>query len=391
MARRHYLKAINRSAILNVIRTHGPIARADIARRTGLSPATVTGQTAELIHDGLIFEKQEGDSRGGRRPVLLALVEDGIYVAGIKLAEDRASLAITDLNAEVIVNQEIKLESRDPQAVSEHLAQALRHEMAAHDLAFSRLLGLGVGLAGIVDSAKGICRLSPFNNWFDVPFAEYLEELLERPVYLDNDVNTLTLMEKLYGLGQHVDNFLVVTIGRGVGLGIVIDGEIYRGARGGAGEFGHVVIDPAGLETDGERGTLETFVAEPWLVRRAQLQGLNIDSIEAFTQLGRDGDPVVAGLLAQAGEVLGQSLANLVSLFDPSLIILSGEGVRLGEGLFTPMRAALEMYSFANMFDEVILRIEPLSDVAWARGAASLVLGRVFHRPDPDQIELVNL
>lgn len=392
MARKHYLKAVNRSSILNAVRTHGPIARADIARRTGLSPATVTGQTAELIQDGLIFEKQEGDSRGGRRPVLLALVEDGIFVAGIKLAEDRASLAITDLNAEVIANQEIPLAQRDPVTVSQQLVQALRDVMAVHHLPFSRLLGLGVGLAGIIDSANGICRLSPFNDWRDVPFAEYLEEGLERPVYLDNDVNTLTLMEKLYGLGQHTNNFLVVTIGRGVGLGIVIDGKIYRGAHGGAGELGHTVIDPAVLDArSGSHGSLETFVAEPWLLKRAQSQGLKVQSVEDFVQLGTQGDPLVQALLEQAGEVLGQALANLVNLFDPALIILSGEGVRLGEDLFMPMRAALQRYSFADMFDHIELRIEPLSDVAWARGAASLVLGRVFHTPEPSHIELVNM
>lgn len=384
MARKHYLKAVNRASILNIIRVHGAIARTDIARLTGLSPAAVTGQTAELIQDGLIFEKQEGDSRGGRRPVLLSLAEDGIYVAGIKLSESYASLALTDLNAEVITYHGVDLHTHDPREISRQLVAALKELIRAHDLPYSHLLGLGVGLAGIIDSVNGICRLSPFHNWHDVPFAEYLEEALERPVYLDNDVNTLTLMEKLYGLGQKIDNFLVITIGRGVGLGIVIEGKVYRGAHGGAGEFGHTVIDPQGLEDhSGNRGTLETVVAEPWLLQRARMQGVNVATIDDFIRLDREGQPLIRALLTHAGTVLGQAMANLVNVFDPTLIILSGEGVRLGDTLFTPMREALHHHAFGELYRRVELRIEPLSDEAWARGAAGLVLGQVFNTPDP--------
>lgn len=379
MARRQLLKEMNRSAILHVIKAHGPIARADIARRTNISPAAVTHQTAALIEDGLIFEKQEGDSRGGRRPILLALNATGTYVVGVKLAETRATLALTDLNAEIVTRHAIELGNRDPLSVSDQLAGAINDLLSSAHIGRSRMLGVGVGMAGIVDSTNGICRLSPYNGWHDVPFAELLEERLDYPVILGNDVNTLTLVEKLYGPGQHVNDLLVVTLGRGVGLGMVLNGQMYRGAKGSGGEFGHTMMDPQGVICQcGNRGCLETYVADPWLLRRAAMNGLSVATIEDLLAAARSGDEIALHVYESAGQILGQGIANLINLFNPSLIIVSGEGVRAGDFVFPAMRAAIEKHTFGQLGEDVALRIEPASDDMWARGAAGLVLNEVF-------------
>jgi N-acetylglucosamine repressor len=383
MAHRQLLKAINRTSILNVIKTHGPIARADIADLTHLSPAAVTGLTAELIEDGLIVEKQEGASRGGRPPILLALDSEAVYVVGIKLAEEHAALALANLNSDIVAKDVIQLAERDPDCISDQLAQGVRGLLRTMQVSAGRLLGVGVGLAGIIDAAAGICRVSPHNGWREVPFAKLLEDRLDCLVYLDNNVNSLTLMEKLYGAGQHARDFLVVTIGRGIGMGIVANGHIYRGAHGGGGELGHVVIDPDGLLCNcGNRGCLETFVAEPWLLRRANLNGLNVTTPDELLAAAQADHPVGRDVLEKAGCLLGQTMANLVNLFNPELIIVSGEGVRMGEFIFQPMREAMQRHMFAQLADGLALRIEPVSDDAWARGAASLVLNKIFSVPE---------
>lgn len=383
MAQRQYLKAINRASILNVIKTYGPIARTDIARLTQLSPAAVTQQTAELIEAGLIFEKQEGDSRGGRPPILLALNAAGTYVIGAKLAETHATLALTDLNADTIAHHQIALSSTSPESIADQFATSIRELLAQNGVSASHILGVGVGLAGIIDSANGICRMSPFNGWRDVPFAELLEARIGCPVYLDNDVNTLTRVERLYGAGQHVDDFLVITLGRGVGLGIVVGGQVYRGTRGSGGEFGHTFVSPDGFICQcGNRGCMETFVAEPWLVRRAQMNGLNVETPAELVQSAAQGQSAALQVFADAGRVFGQSIANLINLFNPALIIISGEGVQAGDYIFPAMHQAIERHTFGQLAEDVELRIEPLSDDAWARGAASLVLGKVFGQPE---------
>jgi predicted NBD/HSP70 family sugar kinase len=379
---RDLLKAINRSLILNVIKAHGAIARADIARLTGLSPAAVTQQTGQLIRDGLVVEKEAGDSRGGRRPILLALNASGIYVLGIKLAEEHATLALTDVNADILARYTIQLGERDPISVSDQLAVGANVLLNETGVDAGHILGVGVGLAGIIDAVNGICQISPFNGWRDVPFARLLEDRLGCPAYLDNNVNTLTLVERLYGPGQHVKNFIIVTIGYGVGMGMVINGQIFRGDAGYGGEFGHIVVDPDGeVCRCGKRGCLETFAADPWLVKHAVSNGLAIANIAELLAAAQAGNAVALRAFERAGRILGQGIANLISVLNPALLILSGEGIRAGEYVFPAMHAAIQQHTFGRLDERVQVRVEPLSDDTWARGAASLVLNQIFNTP----------
>src|SRR5262249_26244142 len=159
------------------------------------------------------YEKQEGDSRGGRPPILLALTTSAIYVIGVKLTEAHIVLALTDLNAEIVAQNTLALQSTEPTQVADLMVNAINDLLQSANVPKKHLLGVGIGTAGIIDSANGIVRMSPHTHWRDVAFAEILEERLGCAVYLDNNVNTLTLLERLYGLGQHVDNFLVITVG----------------------------------------------------------------------------------------------------------------------------------------------------------------------------------
>jgi N-acetylglucosamine repressor len=382
MARRQLLKAINRAAILNTVKAYGPIARTDIARMTALSPAAVTGLTAGLIDDGLIYEQQEGDSRGGRRPILLALDASGAYVVGVKLDENFAMLVLTDLNAKIIARQGVQFDAPDAKNVTARLAECIRELLEGAHVDQSRVLGIGIGVSGIVDSQTGMLRLSPFSTWHDVPLAELLESHLDYPVYLDNNVNTLTLSEQLYGAGQHVHDFLVITIGRGCGLGIVTHGMLYRGSRGGAGELGHIPISTDGpICTCGKRGCLETFVAEPWLLRRAKLNGLTVATPDDLVHAADAHDPLALDIFGKAGLALGQGISTLVQLFNPAQIIISGEGVRALEHLRPTMDEGIRLHSLSPLVQDVEITVRALNDEIWACGAASLVLSEVFHSP----------
>lgn len=396
LGNRDLMRGINRSVVLNTIKTHGPIARAQVAKRTGLSPATVTGITAELLEEELIFEKQIGDSRGGRRPILLAINPGGGFVIGIKLTENEIIGALTDLEAAVLEKQTDKLEARSPQAVISALAKLADELLQKANLPRKKLLGVGIGLAGIVDSEAGILRQSPFFGWRNVRLRELLQDRLQVPVFVDNDVNTLTLAEKLFGAGQGLEDFLVVTVGRGVGMGIVINGQIYRGGAGGAGEFGHSVMDPDGPDCAcGKRGCLETFVGYPGLLRaageayrRGELAGA-ANSVDELLALAQGGDLAARRIIAQAGMLFGQAVANLVNIFNPQCIILGGEGVCMGDLFFEPMHAALSRHVLPGLSGDTEIRIEPWGDDAWARGAASLVLQKLFESPVHKRTNLI--
>jgi N-acetylglucosamine repressor len=383
LGNRDLIRAINRSIILNTIKTMGPVARAEVARQTGLSPATVTGITADLIAEELIFEKETGDSRGGRRPILLAINPNGRYVAGIKLMEDRAVGALTNLEATIITRQVVALPEHDPEMVFVTLAGMVDALLAQARVPRHKLLGVGLGLAGIVDSERGLLRQSPFLGWRDLPVRDLLQAKTNSPVYIDNDVNTLTLAERWFGMGQDVDDFLVITVGRGVGMGIVVNRQFYRGGHGGAGEFGHTVVDPDGPPCDcGKRGCLETFVGDPGLVRMANaILDHPVASVDELLVMAEAGDERARQVFTRAGVILGQAVANLVNLFDPQRIIISGEGARVGKWLFDPMCIAVDQHAMPALRSDVRISIEPWGDDAWARGAASLVLRELFESP----------
>ena len=385
---RDLIRAINRSHVLNTIKAFGPIGRAEIARQTGLSPATVTSISAKLISQDLVLEKSAGDSSGGRPPILLVINPRGGYVVGIKLTETHAICALTDLEAQILAKSSMELSGHDPEQVVEDLARMILAFIREQKITRKQLLGVGIGLAGIIDAENGILRQSPIYGWDNVPLRDMLQSKLRLPVYIENDVNTLTLTERWFGHGQGVDNFLTVTVGRGVGLGIVANGQFYRGQNGGAGEFGHMTMDPDGpVCACGKRGCLEAYVGDPGLVRTAQevaAQGklpASVQTVDDLLALAQAGEPGAIQILAEAGRILGWGIANLINLFNPKKIIISGEGTREGDLLFHSMKEAIRQNTMPGLFDPHTVQIAPWGDDAWARGAAGLVLRELFESP----------
>lgn len=375
---RQLIREINQSLVLRLIHEQGAISRTGIARATHLSLATVSEITNLLIERGLLYEQQAGQSTGGRRPILLAINQQAGLVVGAKLTETQIVVALTDLSAEIVDRRAVPLGAdRRPEAVVATLAEVVDDLRRQH--AGTRLFGLGLGLAGVIAHRTGVCRFSPFLDWRDVPLRTLLEQRLQLPVVLENDVNTLAMAEQWFGAGVGVADFLVVTLGRGVGMGMVLNGQLYRGGCGGGGEFGHLTVLPDGPRCAcGKRGCLEALVATPALLQRLQdALGYQI-SMEQAVRLAEHGDATAQGIFAAAGRTLGLALAHLVNLFNPPLIVLGGEGASVLALLLEPLRETLAAQCFTGFFADLRLVVEPWGDDAWARGAASLMLEALF-------------
>ncbi|MDY6873282.1 MAG: ROK family transcriptional regulator [Chloroflexota bacterium] len=381
---RELIRAINRALILNKIKVEGPISRADIARETGLSPATATGISAELLDQGLIRE-QSGESKGGRPPILLSLEPDGGYVIGVKIMENAIYFSLIDLEMNLISSRLVEITEYSPPSILSAIANGTQRLLQDNQISKNKLLGVGVGVAGVIEFSAGILHHSPILGWNEVPFKEMLMNRMKLPVYIDNDVNTLVVAEQVFGAGEHTRNFVVATIGRGLGLGMVLNGEIYRGVMG-AGEFGHITEDSQGaLCSCGKRGCLETIVSYPGMIRAYNEQvgaDAQISTPEGLISLIRAGDAVALEVTRHAGEKLGQHLANLVTILAPELIILSGEGVQLGDAFFEPMQSAYEANLMPNMSYVPQFMLEDWGDEKWALGAASLVLNELYKTPN---------
>ncbi len=375
-----FSRDVNRTAILRLVASAGPIARKGIAARLGLSSATVTGITKELIDQGLIREADTAPSSGGRPAVLLELVVEAATVFGAKVAPDHVVGVRTDLAAKVLERFEAPFDTTAPGAVA-HLAALLDGWLDRTPDA-PPLLGVGIGVAGVFDAASGQLD-SPLLGWRDVPLAQVLGERLDAPVFVDNDVNTLAVWERLYGRGERFEHFLTVTIGRGVGLGIVAGGDIYRGFRGGAGEFGHVnVVEDGPLCTCGKRGCLEAVAADPALLAQAREAGLLHDGegIERLLALAEAGEPRAVAIYDRAGAVLGRAVSGLVNVLAPERVLLSGEGTRAWTWLEPGFERGLRDHLFPAVSD-VRVEVDPWDDAKWAVGAASLVLRATFNGP----------
>lgn len=380
---RNLIRSINRSILLNAIKTQGEVSRVALVHMTGLSPATVTTITGQLILEGLVFEKAVGDSAGGRPPIMLALNPRGGFVIGIKLMEGRAVGALTDFNATILVKDSIDLADKQVETSVEALVTLVNRLTHSGGIKKKQLMGVGIGLAGVIDFAHGIVRQNPFLGWNNILLRDLLEARMRVPVYIDNDVNTLTLSEKWLEPGPTEDNFIVITLGRGIGMGIVINGQIYRGKGGGAGEFGHIMVEPNGPPCDcGRQGCLETLINDRALVTQARREvDAGITDLDDLISRVAAGQREAVQVFVRAGRLLGVQIANLVNLFDPKLIIISGEGIRMGDVFFSAVRDAFHDCVMPSLVQDTEIRVNSWGDDIWALGAASLVIAEIFISP----------
>ncbi len=373
------VRSINRAAVLGLIGNRGPIARVDIARELLLSPATVTAVTRDLVAQGIVRVVDQVSSGGGRPALRLALVPDAGHVLGVKVSPDHLALVVVDLEGEVVESETRQFDASAPQVV-ERIEAALRLILERRPSGAPPLIGVGLGVPGLVNADAGGTVEAPSLGWERLALGSVLRSRLGLPVLVENDVNTLAIAERLYGRGREVDDFITVTVGAGVGLGIVSRGELHRGARGGAGELGHVTVQPDGPACYcGRRGCLETLVSDQALVEQAIAGGLLGEGADVadLLRLGDQENAAAQNIYARAGTVLGRAVAVVVNLLDPRLVLVGGEGTRAWRHLGAPFEAALR----ADLFPPVAgvrVEVDPWDDTRWARGAAALVFRSTF-------------
>jgi predicted NBD/HSP70 family sugar kinase len=387
------IRDLNRTLVLNLVRVHEQISRAELARRSGLSASTVTGITAGLMRDGFLVEvdarlPERGTVKLGRPATGLRVNPSAGHVGGVKLAAESITAVLVDLAGEPLVFHSQPHLAKGAAETAAAVGDALAAVSARADLPNDRLLGIGVGLPGIVDPNTGEVHASPLRELNGLDIAELLAGKVRVPVHVDNDVNTLTIAEHLFGAGRGARHLVVVSIGRGIGMGLVLNGVLYRGKGGGAGELGHVVVDPNGRACwCGRRGCLETVAAEPALVAETRRRTGRLVQPEDLDTAAR-ADERLAELLEEAGQAVGRAVRNVLSTLDPERVVISGEGVRLGERYLGAMRRAILEGGVEGEGRPDIVH-EPWGDEAWARGAASLVLGELFHPahlPQPQEL-----
>ncbi len=383
-----------RQQVFERVRAAGMVARVNLARDLGVSPASVTTATQELIEAGLIEEvtarREDGQGRG--RPAQALGVRAGAHrVAGMKLSDREHTAVIVDFAGNLIADDVIP---RPPGAMTlpemlDTIERLLDRICAKAGMARADLSGVGIGVPGFVDSAGGIVLWSSTLTERTQPLAAAAQARLGLPVTIDNDANLVALAELWFGSGRRLSDFAVVTIEHGVGMGLVVNHRIYRGARGLGMELGHTKVQLDGaLCRCGQRGCLEAYVADYALAREAST-ALNFGHreappigilLESLYDHAKAGNTAARSIFRRAGRYLAVGLSNVINLFDPALIILSGERMRYDYLYAAETLAEMEMLAINTGRERPPIEIHAWGDLLWAHGAAALALSVVTER-----------
>ncbi|MDR1237497.1 MAG: ROK family transcriptional regulator [Propionibacteriaceae bacterium] len=368
---------MTRSAVLSFLGGHGPTSRADLARNLGVSPALMTQLTKDLLDQGLITEMEYSPSRGGRPARLLGLAVDAGDAIGVKVGMDHITAVECRIDGTMLRSATEPFDASAPSAVADLIA-ILRTFLDGS--VSTRLLGIGVATPGNVDEQSAGTVDSTQLGWSRMPLGASLKAAFDLPVLVDNNVNALATAESLYGQAKHHDNALVVTIGTGIGAGLIADGAVYRGHAGVAGEIGHIpTVENGPLCQCGAHGCLEAVIGQQALVNIARQRAVLTanEGIDVLRDRADSGDAKAEQIFAEAGHLFGRALAGVVNFFDPEVVIVSGEGAESWRHW---------MYGFEPAFRSglvpakrgVPIAVETWQDDRWAQGAACLVLGTPF-------------
>ena len=377
--------------ILRTIKERGTLSRTDLQQLTGLSWGTITNTTRELLDRNLIREEGTLQTKAGRKPMRLAINPVSHSLLGVDISPGLLRVIALNLAGEMLwQNEQAYQVSAEPSVVLDQLAGMILEGLGNPMVAARICLGVGVAAQGALDVRQGVMRFAPrMPGWTNVPIREHLQVKIPVPVLLEHDPNCLALAERWFGEASMADDVLCLNLSDGIGMGILLKGEIFRGAQQMAGEFGHITLDPEGpLCACGDRGCVEAYCSTPAIIEavRQDPAGQSPQVAEALAKgtLTLDGivaaayanDETVRRALARMGRYLGVGIANIIDLFNPSVVVLCGPLTLAAEFFLPAATEQIAKHAWKHSSRQTI--ISSLGDRAVAIGACGMVLQSVF-------------
>ena len=379
-----YIKELNKSIALKILRDHKSISRTQISKVSGLNKATVSSIVDELIESGLALEIGRGHSAVGRRPVLLHFNASAGYAVGIEVAVGYLRGVLTDLAGNPIEIIHLPFEkSHKTHNALDQINTLISNLVKVVPTSSLGILGIGFGVPGLVNFSKGVILNAPNLGWTDFPLRSILETQWNYPIFVDNEANVGALGEKQFGIGKDVSNLVYISAGAGLGTGIIVANELIRGADGLSGEFGHMTIETQGLKCScGNRGCLETYASERYLTERyRQMTGLP-DDFETIIKKLNNNDEDAIEAVHSAGHYLGIGISNIINAINPTMVIIGNRFADLGAQLVNSVNHTIQERCFIKPYSAVTVHLTELGVSACSVGAASLVLNRYFAGPN---------
>ena len=376
-ARLNTIRDINRQIVLNYVREREPISRAEIARETDLQRSTISAIVEDLKTEGLVEEVGEGESTGGRRPTMLKLRAAGPIALGVSITPTYTTIATSDLAGRVIDQEEF------PTDAQKTLSQLIDVVRAFTQRYKGSIEGVGVSLPGLVDPSTGTALYIPYFLWRDLPISEMISDAVGLPVVIDNDANAIALAELWFGRPEVLNarDFILVLVAEGVGTGIIFDGQVYRGQRGAAGEFGHMVIGSGAPVpcSCGSDDCWEAFSSERAAIAR-YLESSGASPKTTFIEVvdrALAGEAHAKAALVETARQLGVGISNLIIGFSPEAVVVGGEIARAWDLIESALTETIGNSVRRGLPSARILP-STLGENPTLRGALSLVLASKF-------------
>jgi len=394
------VREINLSMVLRLIHRQSPISRAQVAQITGLNKSTVSSLVDDLIARNLVHETGINSAGAGRPATMLELNPQAGLIIGVELGVDFVSVAITDFLGNIVWRRR---EDADPTEGQEKMIdQTLRivtEALSVNRKKGTRFLGLGLATPGTVDLNEGVLIFAPNLRWHNVPFRKIFSKHTKLKVYVENDANAATLAENLFGNAKHCDNFIFVFAGVGIGGGLFLNGKLYRGRNGYAGEIGHSPITAGSSQTIchcGNRGCWETYINQYSIIQRIQarlevkrssiIPKLMAEKKSSLTipliKLAADaGDAEAIDSFSEAGRALGQGFSGLINIFNPEKIILGGPMIVAGDYLLPAACEVITRHTLPEIGQQAEIVLSSFGSDASLIGAIAIVVDDVLSHP----------
>ncbi len=384
------MKNMNMANVLERIQQTNGISRAQIAKDTGLTPATVTNLVSELLKDGVIKECKTGESNGGRRPIILKMNPGKYAIASVYISPDKIEFMLLNLLAEEIYYSYIDYGKAND--INECIEFIASHYNSAKNSFRRKIIGVSIGMHGIVDTSSGTSVFAPNLGWHNVELKKILEKKIDAPIFIDNDVRLMTLAEVWFGKAKNVSDMVYLYIGKGIGSTIIAGKEVYGGSSSAAGEIGHFSIDANGpLCSCGNRGCLQSFANTTAIEQYIKDAILATGSSTALTRNStpdelvsayKNGDEASQLVFEKEASYLTIAIGNIINMLNPEMIVIDSAINGFSELIIPYIEKQLPNRSMKYQREACSIKHSALGKKAVLKGGAALVFKQVYRQPD---------
>lgn len=370
----HLIHNLNQAGIFRLIHKYSPISRKELADNTGYSAATVSNHVRKLIENGYLIETEKGDSTGGRKPVYLTVNPEKGYIIVVVIGVNDIKIGM--FNLKLAKEESLIFPIKAGYSQEEHLdllIKKIKNILLEKKLEYSDIVGIGIAVPGLIDKESKTLHFAPNLGWSDLNFKKHFNEEFKIPMILENEANASVIGEREYIYPQS-NNLVFVSINEGIGCGIIFDGNLYQGASGNAGEFGHIIIDNHGDKCHcGNYGCWETLASENYLIELYKKKtGCSLKPIEIY-KLIEKGEPNAVKSAREIGKNIGIGLVNIINGLSPEMIVIGGHIVNIKDYIMKEIDQVLEGRALGISYQKVKLDFTKLNDMAAVHGLAHLV------------------